>query len=410
MDAAGTPHLFAFTHARWDAGVGRTQELLARLAAHYRIHVVEAPVTTHEDPWLACSEPAPGVERLVPHTRIATGGAAGFHPDQLPTLRALLGEFARSRGLEAPLAWLGTPQAWPLAAGLAPRAVIYDCTAAPGPCAATPAPLREHEAALLREADLVLAAGPSLYGARRGLHANVHCIPDAVDPDHFAPPPLAGSSIEAVSARSLHAPIPAPRLGWHGVIDERLDLALVAAVAQARPDWHLVMAGPLAGIDEDALPRRPNIHWIGPQTHAILPHLQAHWDVCLLPLKCDAPALFASPLQTLQYLAGHKPVVSTRVRDVVALFGHVVRIADDAAAFVEACRASLCERGPVRRQRRLDALVAAHGCTWDRAAERIRGLLAECTRPSVDTGRPRAALQPPALALARGFATRFALN
>jgi hypothetical protein len=406
MSPATAPPLVAFTHARWDAGVGRTQELLARLAAHYRVFVVEEPVTTHEDPWLDCGVAGPGVERLVPHVPLEADTGSGFHP----ALRHLLGGFARSHGVEAPVVWLTTPMAWPLAGELAPRAVVYDCTDAPCARPDAPGPLREREAALLRAADLVLAAGPSLYGARRGLHANVHCVPDAVDPEHFAPPTIAGASIEAVSARSLHAPIPGPRLGWHGVIDERLDLELVAAIADARPDWHLVMAGPLDGVDEAALPRRTNIHWVGPQTHAILPHLQAHWDVCLLPLKCDESTRLASPSQTLQYLAGHKPVVSTPVRDVVALFGHVVRVASDAAGFVEACRASLCERGPMRRQRTLDALVAAHGCCWDRTAERVRGLLADCTRRPVETPALDLAARLAALPLAHGFPTRYALG
>jgi hypothetical protein len=348
----------------------------------------------------------------VPHTRIATESAPGFHDGQLPTLRALLSRFARARGLESPVAWLTTAQAWPLAAEFSPRAVIFDCDDAAGAGPDAAGPLHERESALMQAADLVIAAGPSLYRARRGLNANVHCIPDAVDPEHFAPPPLAGSCIEAVSARSLHAPIPGPRLGWHGVIDERLDLALVEAVARARPDWHLVMAGPLAGIDESALPRRPNIHWIGPQTHAILPHLQAHWDVCLLPLKCEAATRLAGPRQTLQYLAGHKPVVSTPVRDVVALFGHVVRVAGDPASFVEACRGALCERGPLRRQHRIDALIAAHGSTWDRAAERIRVLIGECNRQPVEAAAREipARATPPATALARGLASRFALG
>jgi hypothetical protein len=408
MNLAAPPVLLAFSRVRWAAGVERTQEFLARLASHYRVILVEEPVTTHEDPWLDCSEAAPGIERLVPHTRVPTDAAPGFHEAQLPTLRALLGAFARARGgLGEPVAWLTTPMAWPLAREFSPRAVIYDCT--DGPCTRADAPqaVREREAALTRAADLVIAAGPSLYGARRGLNANVHCFPDAVDPEHFAPPLPTGNSIEAVSARSLHAPIPSPRLGWHGVIDERLDLALVQAIADARPDWQLVMAGPLDGIDEAALPRRPNIHWIGPQTHAILPHLQAHWDVCLLPLRCDASTWLASPGQTLQYLAGHKPVVSTPVRDVIALFGHVVRVADDAAAFVDACRAALCERGPLRRQHQLDALIAAHASTWDRTADRIRTLMADCAHPHANMPARDPA---PATALAHGFASRFALG
>ena len=217
----------------------------------------------------------------------------------------------------------------------------------------------------------------------------MHCIPNGVDADHFSPAALPASTIEAVSARSLHAAMPAPRLGWSGIVDERLDLDLVAGVADLRPDWHLVMAGPVVGIDPASLPRRPNLHWIGPQTYAILPHLQAHWDVCILPMKCEAAARHASPAQALAYLAGQKPVVATPVHDVVALYGHVVRLARDADGFAEACRAAMNERGPVRRQRRIDALIAVHSCSWDRAAERVRQLLLEFARdPAPACGLP----------------------
>ena len=394
--AANLPPLVVFSHLRWSGDPGRVRALMPRLARHYRVIVVEEPVTTHADAWLAVSRPAPGVQVLVPHTRVPTDRAPGFHEDQVPTVQALLGEFLTAEGLERPVAWLTTPMALPLVGELAPRAVVYDCmdelAARPG----APQALAEREAALLALADVVITAGPALYQSRRALHSNVHCVPNAVDAERFAPPgALAAGSIEAVSARALHAAIPAPRLGWFGTIDERLDLDLLASMADARPDWHLVMAGAVVGIDPAALPRRPNIHWTGPQTAAILPHLLAHWDACLLPLKCDETTRGASPHQVLEYLAGQKPVISTPVHDVVALYGHIVRLAGDTSAFVEACRAALCERGPLRRQRRIDALIAVHSCTWDRAVERIRKLLIECAHEvgsaMIETPRPFAA-------------------
>jgi glycosyltransferase involved in cell wall biosynthesis len=374
--AAALPALVVFSHLRWHGDPGRLQALMPRLARHYRVLVVEEPVTTHADAWLAASRPAPGVELLVPHTRVETSRAPGFHDDQLPTVQALLADFLAARGIARPVAWLTTPMALPLMARLAPRALVYDCMDELATRPGAPRALPGREAALLDAADVVIAAGPSLYQSRRALHANVHCVPNAVDAEAFAPPgALAATGIEAVSARALHAAIRAPRLGWFGTIDERLDLELLASLADARPDWHLVMAGTVAGIDPCALPRRPNIHWAGPQTAAILPHLLAHWDACLLPLKRDEASRAACPHQVLAYLAGQKPVISTPVHDVVALYGHVVRLAGDTSAFIEACRSALCERGPLRRQRRIDALIAVHSCTWDRAVERIRRLL-----------------------------------
>jgi UDP-galactopyranose mutase len=371
--SAKRPPLVVFASMRWNFDWQRPQQLLTRLAKHYRVLYIEEPMTTHRDAWLECTPVAPGVEVLIAHTRC---DAAGFHADQLPVMGRLLAQFMRERGVVEPLAWLDTPAALPLAEALSPRGIVYDCHDDAAATSADPA-LRQRQARLIELADVVVAGGPSLYESLRGRHANVHCIANAVDGAHFAPPVGAAKSIEAVSARAIHAAIPNPRLGFFGVIDERVDLDLLARMADLRPDWHIVMAGPLRGVAPDALPQRGNILWLGAQTHAILPHLQAHWDLCLLPLKVDACAHRAAPLETLEFLAGQKSVVSTPVHDVVALHGHILRIADGAHAFVEACRAAMCERGPLRRQRRIDALIAVHSCTWDRAADRVHKLLVE---------------------------------
>jgi UDP-galactopyranose mutase len=375
-DALARSPLLVFAARRWNFDYQRPKQLLTRLAKHYQVLYIEEPVTTHQDAYVECAEVARGVERLVTRTRC---DAAGFHADQFPVMDKLIAACLRERGIVEPLVWLDTPAALPLAEALEPRAVVYDChddTAA----TSTDARLRHHEARLMRLADVVVAGGPSLYQSHRSRHANVHCVANAVDAGHFAPPGAADKSIEAVSARAIHASIPNPRLGFFGVIDERVDLGLIARVADLRPDWQIVMAGPLRGVALEALPQRGNLLWLGAQTYAILPHLQSHWDVCLLPLRCDATAHHAAPIEALEYLAGQKSVVSTPVADVVALHGHIVRIAHDANAFVEACSAAMCERGPLRRQRRIDALIAVHSCTWDRAAERMHKLLVEFAR------------------------------
>jgi UDP-galactopyranose mutase len=45
------------------------------------------------------------------------------------------------------------------------------------------------------------------------------------------------------------AAIAHPRLGYCGVIDERIDLSLLAALADAHPDWQVVAVGPVVKID-----------------------------------------------------------------------------------------------------------------------------------------------------------------
>ena len=67
--------------------------------------------------------------------------------------------------------------------------------------------------------------------------------------------------------------MPRPRLGFAGVIDERMDLQLLDELASKRPDWQLVMIGPIVKISPDKLPRRSNIHWLGMRSYLELPSI-----------------------------------------------------------------------------------------------------------------------------------------
>ena len=368
------PPLIVLSHVRWGAVLQRPQHLLTRLACRFDVLVVEEPVFADAEPALMSATHQNGVEVLTPRTKEF---ASGWHDSQLDAVRPLLADFMLSRGLKEPLVWLTTPMALPLVADLEPRAVVYDCMEDLASSRSAPPELATREQALMALADVVLTGGPSLHEAREGRHPNLHCLPNAVDAAHFAPGNLDGDDVESVVATELHRGMRHPRLGFFGTIDERLDLALVAAIADARPDWQIVMVGPVVTIAPASLPQRPNIRWVGPQRHEALPHLMSHWDVCLLPLALDETTRFASPANTLEYLAGGKPVVGTPVRDVVSLYGAVVHIAEDAAQFVAAVEHLLAEPEPARAERRAraQALVDAH--SWDDAAASVAALLFE---------------------------------
>ena len=368
------PPLIVLSHVRWGAVSQRPQHLLTRLACHFDVYFVEEPVFADAEPALMSATHQNGVEVLTPRTKEF---ASGWHDSQLNATRPLLADFMLSRGLGEPLVWLTTPMALPLVADLEPRAVVYDCMEDLASSKSAPPELAAREMALMELADIVLTAGPSLHAAREGLHPNLHCVPNAVDAAHFAPGNLDGDDVESAVAIELHRGMPHPRLGFFGTIDERLDLALVAAIADARPDWQIVMVGPVVAIAPSALPQRTNIRWAGAQRHEALPHLMSHWDACLLPLVVDETTRFASPASTLEYLAGGQPVVATPIRDVVSLYGTVAHIAEDAAQFVAVIEHLLAEPASVRAERRLraQALVDAH--SWDDAAASVAALLFE---------------------------------
>lgn len=357
--------LVAFSHLRWDAMRQRPQHLLSRLARHWRVIVIEEPVPGSDRNGLAVFEPEEGVQVWRPHL---VGDAPGFHDDHLPVLHKLVTGSLQGQGIADYWLWFCTPVALPLASGLSPRGVVYDCMQELSCLRNAPRQLVQRENALFKKADLVFAAGRSIYEAKRHRHPEVHCFPNSVDAEHF-------SGVHG--EHRLQAAIPHPRLGYQGMIDDRLNLELVAAVAKARPEWNIVMAGPLAGIDAATLPRADNVHWLGSQDYDDLPALISGWDVCLMPYSLNEATQCISPSKTLEYMACGRPVVSTSIRDVVEAYGQVVRIADTPEGFIADCE-MLMQRTPAecaQHARALADMVARS--SWDATANAIAELMAQ---------------------------------
>jgi UDP-galactopyranose mutase len=284
------------------------------------------------------------------------------------SLRSLVDALIARERITDYVLWYYTPMALAFSDHLRPRAVVYDCMDELSAFKGAPARIKAREAALMRRADLVLVGGRSLYEAKCGRHANIHLFPSSVDATHFA------QARSASADPADQAPIPHPRLGFFGVIDERMDLPLLDAVAAARPEWHLVLLGPVAKIDPASLPRRPNVHYLGSKPYDQLPGYVAGWDVALLPFARNRATRFISPTKTPEYLAAGKPVVSTSIRDVVRPYGEqgLARIADDAPAFVHACAAAMAE-DTAKRWTRADAFLRQ--TSWDGTWTRISRLV-----------------------------------
>jgi UDP-galactopyranose mutase len=373
------PSLVVFSHLRWDFVYQRPQHLLSRLAHRRTVLFVEEPVFDPDgEPRWEFSSPAPGVTVCRPHTPVDT---PGFSDPQTPLLAPLVRQLVAARAAGGYDLWFYTPMALPLADGLAPRATVYDCMDELSAFKSAPPQLLVREAELLRRADVVFTGGPSLYRAKKDRHPNAHCFPSSVDAAHFGA--AAGSPL---SDPPDQAAIPHPRLGFFGVIDERLDLDLLAAVAAARPDWQLVLVGPVVKIDPAALPRAANIHYLGQKCYADLPAYLAGWDVAMLPFARNEATRFISPTKTLEYMAAGKPIVSTPITDVAEPYAHCVGLADAADGFVAACQSALAESRDARELRRVRYEQVLARTSWDRTVEAMAERIEDAART-----RPKAA-------------------
>lgn len=366
--------LICYSHLRWDFVFQRPHHLMTRAVRDRRVWFVEEPLWEEGRPRLRRARTPEGVEVctpvLPPHLDAQAREWA---------VAGLLAELAMVEGIHRAVAWVYTPLMFPLVDAADPSVVVYDCMDELSALRDAPGQVPFLERALFSRADLVFAGGHGLYEAKRGYHPRVHLFPSSVDAEHFRrarapqpePPELVG--------------LPRPRLGWVGVIDERMDVALLAEVARRRPGWSWVLVGPVVRVDPDTVPRAPNLHRLGSRGYADLPAWLAHIDVAIMPFAIHEATRFHSPTNALEYLCAGLPVVSTPVRDVVRTYGarDLVRIAEDPDAFLSACEAALAERasGDLARRARADAFLRT--TSWDATWAEMDALLHEVTSAPV---------------------------
>lgn len=369
--------LICFSHLRWDFVLQRPQHLMGRFAKKQRVLIWEEAIPTpHHLPYLEFHAfPGTTVQSVRP--RVPDRWTA---EEQEAALSTLLHQMLGLTGIKRPVLWFYTPMMWPIAKDVDAAAIVYDCMDELSAFRFAPPALQQREEALMTAADVVFTGGWSIWEAKRHRHDNIHAFPSSVDTDHFA----AARRPQRPEPQDM-ASIPHPRLGFYGVIDERLDLDLIAAVARARPDWQIVMVGPLAKLAEADLPRAPNIHWLGQKDYAQLPDYLAGWDVALMPFAINEATRFISPTKTPEYLAGGRPVVSTPVRDVIRQYGDIaaVHVAHTQQEFIAACEVALKQsRQPGAWRDEADRMLAS--MSWDATFAAMSAAVAAAARRRVE--------------------------
>jgi UDP-galactopyranose mutase len=361
--------LICFSHLRWNFVFQRPQHLMSRFAEAGRVVFWEEPEAALPD-----MEPALGVRTC------AETGVIVVTPSLPETLAADRREAVLKDLLDAYLAgekgpfvrWYYTPMMLPFSRHIEAACTVYDCMDELANFRFAPAELLDLERELIASSDVVFTGGYSLYEAKKDLHPNIHPFPSSVDRAHF------GQARAMDAVPDDQASLPRPRFGFYGVIDERMDLEMVAAVADAHPEWSIVMVGPVVKIDSADLPHRANIHYLGGKTYEELPVYLGGWDVALMPFAINDSTKFISPTKTPEYLAGARPVVSTPITDVIRHYGDLdgVIIADGAEAFIKGCEDALAlARSGDEWLKDVDLKLA--NLSWDITYARMAGLVHE---------------------------------
>ncbi|QRR00080.1 glycosyltransferase family 1 protein [Dyadobacter sandarakinus] len=328
MAIKSTRDLLCFSHLRWDFVFQRPQHLMTRFAEVANVYFLEEPMFDSPDKaYLKFERKLPGLQVCVPHMPPGTS-----QTEMVVLMKALLKSFFDDRDVSNFTFWYYTPVAFEFSRSFTPDLIVYDCMDELSAFKFAPPQIKIMEQQLMAEADLVFTGGVSLYEAKKGSHHNIHPFPSSIDKTHF------GAARKTMPEPADQASIPGIRLGFFGVIDERFDQELIREISSKRPDWHIVLIGPVVKIDPAALPKADNIHYLGCKNYQELPQYLAGWDVAMIPFMLNESTRFISPTKTPEYLAAGKPVVSTPIRDVVFPYGEMglVSIGDDADTFIAA--------------------------------------------------------------------------
>jgi UDP-galactopyranose mutase len=320
--------IICFSHLRWNFVFQRPQHLLTRWAKESRVFYFEEPVIGNYESNFLKTIYSKNLKLTVitPHIKENTS-----ENDINLYLKDSVREIIKWYDISDYLLWYLTPMAVEFTGDLHPKTIVYDSMDELSAFKGAHPNMLKNENTLFKMADVVFTGGYHLYEFKKNRHHNIHPIPSSIDQAHFESG--LGSNDPADQAQ-----IPFPRVGFFGVLDERLNIELLDGLAHKMPDYHFIMIGPVVKIDPASLPRHENIHYLGQKSYQELPLYLAHWDVAFLPFAKNESTRFISPTKIPEYLSANKPVVSTSIRDVIVPYGEMgmVEIADTVDDFSSA--------------------------------------------------------------------------
>lgn len=363
MDNYLTFDVVCFSHLRWGFVHQRPQHLLGRFAEKSRIFFVEEPIFIEGPDKIELTLPQSNVWVVTPHLQASAAGCP------IKRQQALLTTLFRQQTIINYLFWYYTPQALAISEIFHPRLIVYDCMDELSAFKFAPAELKQQEKELISRADIIFTGGKSLYEAKKDLHEDVHCFPSSIDKSHFKKARLFQQDpIDQAS-------IPYPRIGFYGVVDERFDIELLRQTADARPQWHFVIIGPVVKIDPATLPQSANIHYLGSKSYEELPVYLSGWDIATCLFARNESTKFISPTKTPEYLAGGKPVISTSIKDVVDTYGinKLAHIADTAPDFIACAEKELASKDKTLWLSQVDAFLLDN--SWDNTCADMLNLI-----------------------------------
>jgi len=279
-------------------------------------------------------------------------------------LRRQIQKYARTLGLERTILVTTIPSPARIVGTLDESLSIYYCvddfSEWPGEDRAS---MLAMEKELLSKVDLVIASSEKLFEDHSARHPRVRLLRHGVDWDAFR------EGRGSAPAKLLE--LPHPRIGMTGLIDERIDVPLVALIAQAMPEAAFVFLGP-RNLPPGPLDRLANVHFLPPVHYRDVPAVLHALDVVMVPYVESRLTERINPLKLRESLASGTPIVATPLPE-ARRYEDVLETARDLDRWIALLRKAVAEG----RSRSAARAERVRGETWESRAEEFSRLVAE---------------------------------
>ena len=216
---------------------------------------------------------------------------------------------------------------------------------------------------ILGRSDLVFVNCRSVLKSMREFADNLHLVPNAAE--------VLEPDARFWNKPSELARMRGPVIGYVGNLDAaRIDIDLLEAVAESRPNWNLVLIGSMhRGRRIFELRKFRNVHFLGVRIHDDAVRYIRHFDVAIIPHLDNSLTRNMNPLKLYVYFSVHVPVVTTPIANIED-FQEFVKTGRTPAEFIDQIEYCLKESPVSVSREHLRNTVASN--SWP---ERVKGIL-----------------------------------
>ncbi|KAF2508303.1 glycosyltransferase [Flavobacterium foetidum] len=346
--------MIVFSNVRYQFVYQRPQHIMSRMAESMKILFIEEP----------CYKPE---NKNSGNLMIINERLHVLQPNtvDIKSIASIIPAYVKNKNIAA--GWFYSPEFCPLLELFNFDTIIYDCIEDISLSKDATSELMQQEEYLIKRADIVFTNSKSLYDTKNETHNNVHLFPNSVDEEHFA------KALNNISIPADIGDLQSPIVGYYGVIDSRIDFELLQETAKNLPNVSFVMIGPLSEISEKDLPEASNIHYLGTKCYNELPYYLKAFDIAMIPFVLNDAVKYNNPTKTLEYMAAKKPIISTKIIEIMRDYGDCINLIDNAEDFTNAI-AFLCDDTECPEMEAEYAKILKN-TSWDATTEKMKTIV-----------------------------------